>query len=48
MKTMGTSLAIAVGVMAGMVAGAYLVMDKPCMRKVYRFGKRYAKKMLDM
>lgn len=48
MKAMGTSLAIAAGITAGMIAGAYLVMDKPCMRKIYRYGKRYAKKMLDM
>ncbi len=48
MKAMGTSLAIVAGVAAGMIAGAYLVMDKPCMRKIYRYGKRYAKKILDM
>lgn len=45
---MGVSLMVASGIAAGMIAGAYLVMNKPCARKIYRYGKRYAKKMLNM
>ena len=48
MKMIGASLAVVAGVTVGMVAGAYLAMDKPCVRRIYRYGKRYAKKMLDI
>ncbi len=48
MKFIGTSLVVGATVAAGMIAGAYLVMDKPCARKMYRYGKRYLKKMADM
>lgn len=48
MKMIGTSLAVVAGVAVGMVAGAYLAMDKPCVRRIYRYGKRYARKMLDI
>lgn len=48
MKVIGTGVAIAVGAAAAMAAGAYLAMSKPCVRKIYRYGKRYAKKMLNM
>lgn len=48
MKMMGTSLMIVTGVAAGMVAGAYLTMSKPCVRRIYRYGKRAAKQMFNM
>ncbi len=48
MKMVGTSVMVATGIMAGMVAGAYLTMSKPCVRRVYRYGKRVAKQMLNM
>jgi len=46
MKAIGTGMCIAAGALAGMVAGAYLVMSKPCVRRVYKLGKHTAKKML--
>ena len=48
MKTLGTTLMVVSGVTAGMVAGAYLAMSKPCVRKIYRYGKHYAKKMMNL
>ncbi len=48
MKIIGTSMAIIVGVTASMAAGAYLAMTKPCVRKIYRYGKRAAKQMMNM
>ena len=48
MKVIGTGVMIAVGTAAAMAAGAYLAMNKPCVRKIYRYGKRYAKKMLNI
>jgi hypothetical protein len=48
MKMMGTGIAVAAGVAAGMVTGAYLAMSKPCVRRIYRYGKRAAKQMFNM
>ena len=48
MKMLGCSVALMAGATVGMVAGAYLVMNKPCVRKMYRYGYRKAKKMLNM
>ncbi len=48
MKILGTGIAVVIGATVAMTAGAYLVMNKPCVRKIYRKGRRYAKKMLNM
>lgn len=48
MKMVGTGLMVATGVAAGMVAGAYLTMSKPCVRRIYRYGRRAAKQMFNM
>ncbi|MBR2860328.1 MAG: hypothetical protein IKB86_00585 [Clostridia bacterium] len=48
MKVVGTSMMVISGVALGMAAGAYLAMSKPCVRKIYRYGKRAAKQMLNM
>ncbi len=48
MKAFGTGVMVAAGMAAGMVAGAYLVMNNQCARKLYRMGKRTAKQMLNM
>ena len=46
MKFLGTSLMVTAGVAAGLIAGAHLTMNKPCVRRIYRYGKRYIKKMI--
>ena len=48
MKMMTTGVMVATGIAAGMVAGAYLTMSKPCVRRIYRYGKRATKKMFNM
>ncbi len=48
MKAVATGAAVVASMAVGMAAGAYLVMSKPCMRKIYRIGKRKAMKMLNM
>ena len=48
MKAIGTGVMVAAGMAAGVVAGGYLAMNKPCVRKIYRYGKRAAKQMLNM
>lgn len=48
MKMLSTGIVVATGVMAGMVAGAYLTMSKPCVRRIYRYGRRAAKQMFNM
>lgn len=46
MKALGVTMAMMLTTAAGMAAGAYLVMNNQCARKVYRMGKRAAKQML--
>jgi hypothetical protein len=48
MKMLGTGVMVATGVAAGIVTGAYLAMSKPCVRRIYRYGKRAAKHMFNM
>ncbi len=48
MKMVSTGIVVATGIAAGMIAGAYLTMSKPCVRRVYRYGKRAAKQMFNM
>jgi len=48
MKLVSTGIMVVTGVAAGMVAGAYLSMSKPCVRRIYRYGKRAAKQMFNM
>ena len=48
MKMVGTGLVVATGIAAGMLAGAYLTMNNPSVRRVYRYGKRAAKQMFNM
>lgn len=46
MKLLGTSLLVTAGAAAGMVAGAHLAMNNRCVRRIYRYGRRYIKKMI--
>ena len=48
MKGLEISVGVLVGMAAGMVAGACVVMSSPEARKVYRCGKRRVVKMLHL
>lgn len=48
MKMSGMAVALTAGAIVGMAAGACLVMNNSGARKVYRYGKRYAKHLLKM
>ena len=48
MKAMGTGLMVAAGIAAGMAVGGYFALSKPCIRRMYRYGKRATRKMIKM
>lgn len=48
MKMIETGAAMLAGMVAGAAVGAFLVMNYPGARRIYRCGKRYAQKMLQM
>ncbi|MBP5661895.1 MAG: hypothetical protein J6X30_01915 [Clostridia bacterium] len=48
MKMMETGAALLAGMAAGAVVGACLVMNNPGARRIYRCGKRYAQKLMQL
>lgn len=48
MKALGTLMVVTATSAVSMAAGAYLVMNNKCARKIYRMGKKKAMELINM